>query len=288
MKVKNSILIDIDDVHPETSSMGTDCSGDMDQGVFKYLNKLVDEFPEIKITLFVVPDWLYKPQLLPFKVLPIYLKKWNHEFQIDKHKEWCNWLREKVKSGKFEVGVHGLHHFQGKRPFSAEFQNLSYGECEKRISQAEKLLEKCDIPFVKAFRPPGWIGSKFLMSVLQKRKYLVTGSVGTQDEISDDSTTSGPGLKTNLLYLEKLNGIYNVPVNCDIKKSNFERIEQIIRLNGLVVLHGHIENDYHGEKIYNGVDKESYDNLKNILKLIFDKIPDVNFPGFSGIYNSLL
>ena len=141
------IAFAIDDVHPESSQQGADCSGDMEDGVFRYLLDLVREFPDFKITLFVTPNWIYKPQPKISKALSKFFKmnppvnKWpDNTFKLTKFPHWCDWIRKLVKTKNFEVAIHGLYHFQPKYPYSAEFQNLDYEECMNRIADAEEIL----------------------------------------------------------------------------------------------------------------------------------------------------
>ena len=60
-KYTKYLNINIDDVHPESGNYLADCGGDMEKGVFKYILKLIEEFPRIKVTLFVTPNWIDKP-----------------------------------------------------------------------------------------------------------------------------------------------------------------------------------------------------------------------------------
>lgn len=280
---KAAVMIDIDDVHPENSKNGYDSSGDMDNGVFNYLNRLVKEF-SIKITLFVTPNWNYKP----FKYFLYFARTWNDRFRIDEHPEWCNWLREKIKTGNFDVGIHGYSHYQLMYPFQCEFKNLDKEKSFERLRKSEELFEKSKIPFVKIFRPPGWFISNEALDTLSAQKYILAASADAITPPSPVSICRITGLRGSLIYPHFINNVINITANCDIKRTRLERIERIIKYNGLVVLHGHIEEEYRGIKNRNGVDEKSYDNLRKIFGFLKNRYGrKITYLGARDLYNLL-
>ena len=107
--------LSIDDVHPETSKYLGDCGGDKENGKLGYVVDLLGNYPNLKVTLFVTPNWIDRPNVAGFKRLVKKCLKlsirntWSGSpFRLDKHVEWCNWLNEYVDRGVFEVGVHGF------------------------------------------------------------------------------------------------------------------------------------------------------------------------------------
>ena len=259
--MRKYININFDDVHPETSKHIADCGGDMEKGVFKYILKLIEDFPKVRITLFVTPNWIDKPNnALPIKLLKRalgmrYTNRWNDEpFRLDKHKEWCAWLNEFVRRGNIEVAVHGLHHHRDSDPHSAEFLDLPFEECKSRLLQAESIFEISGLRYVKGFRPPGWGISEGLFKALRELGYIFV----SLDE---------KACKLNLPRYEisEFKGLVNIPQNWDIKRGSVEEAFKILEKGNILSIKGHIQDKYGGDKLYNGLTEESYENIRNLL-----------------------
>ena len=284
------IAFGIDDIHPESEADGCDCSGNMENGVFRYILRLVDEFPELKITLFITPNWIYKPQPKVSKALSKFFKinaptmKWEDDkFKLNRYNDWCNWLRNLVKTGNFEVAVHGLHHFQPQYPYSAEFKNLDYENSINRIAMAEEILYRARIPFVKVFRPPGWGMSDGLLQALKEERYVLAASSGTQVDLNKETVCNSGISGVSLLKPEKYNDLMNIPANLDISHGEKDRAAKLIKLDGHVILHGHIAYVYHGEANPNGIDEHSYLNIREIIKFVKQNYPQTSFVKFSEL-----
>ncbi len=271
--------LNIDDIHPEGSREYGDCGGDMDEGVFRYLNLLVDEFPKLKITLFTTPDWRYKSS--PGKIRRRFdflfgsgVKLWEEErFLLTNYPEWCKWLRAKTRSGNFEVGVHGLYHYQKDYPYSAEFANLSFDECVSRIKRAEGIFREAGIPFVKVFRAPGWGMNEELFKALSKLGYAVAGSADHITPISKNAVCNETGIRTSIIRPQKIAeyGITNIPQNWDPTRNSFERLEELRGIGALISAKVHICEWYGKERISNGLNKTVYENLSKSLRMAYDK-----------------
>lgn len=271
--MKACFNLNIDDVHPGGSKDYGDCGGDMDEGVFRYLNLLVDEFPELKITLFTTPDWGYKQS--PGRIrrrfdflLGSRVKVWEKEkFLLTNHPEWCKWLRGKVKTRNFEVAVHGLYHYQTKYPYGAEFTNLNYEECVKRIERAEEIFKQAKIPFVKIFRPPGWGMNENLLEALSELEYAIAGSADHKTKITENAVSSETGLRASIIHPQKVKGckLVNIPQNWDPTRNDFERAKKIIQLDGLVSAKVHVCRNYGKEIVHNGLNEKVYEKLKGLL-----------------------
>jgi len=255
--------LNFDDVHPETSNDIADCGGDMEKGVFKYILSLLDEFPKLKITLFVVPNWIDKPND-PFlfkhikKLLGLrYTNQWYGEpFRLDKHEDWCEWLNSFVEKGKIEICVHGLYHHRDSDPHSAEFKDLSYEECKRRILLAEKIFKNAGLKYSKIFRPPGWGISEGLFKALKDLKY----------SISLDPIACGISINKLPRYSVSIyKNLINIPQNWDIKKGKIEEAIKILEKYKFLSAKGHIQDRYGRDVVGNGLTKESYKNIRNLL-----------------------
>jgi len=256
--------INLDDVHPESRSYIADCGGDLEKGVFKYIIKLIDEFPKLKITLFVTPNWIDKPNdPLPVKFIKKifglkYTNEWKDEpFRLDKHVEWCEWLNEFVKKGNIEVAIHGLYHHRDSDPHSAEFMSLPYIESKRRLILAEKIFENCGLKYVKGFRPPGWGISDGLFRALKELNYLYISLDPIACRISESVLP-----RHRISIYRKL---INIPQNWDIMHGSIDEAINILMKYRFLSAKGHIQNRYGPDFLGNGLTEESYENIRNLL-----------------------
>ncbi len=255
--------LSFDDVHPESSKKGTDCGGDKERGIFKYFVKLWEEYPEVKVTLFVTPNWIDRRND-PFPLNKLkevfglnYTDSWKEEpFKLTKHMEWCKWLDS---FENFEVAIHGLtHHNSNVRYHSQEFHNLGYDECKKRLVEAERILKESGLKYVRGFRPPGWGVSKGLFSALKDMKYEFVSLVPEACNVGNLSRYK----------VEKYRGLLNVPQNWDIACDSVEKGVEIAKKYGLLMAKGHISDYYDGERIGNGLNKERFEKIRKVLQKI--------------------
>ena len=282
--MESHLNINLDDVHPESGKHIADCGGDMEKGVFKYIVQLIDEFPKLKFTLFVTPNWIYKPgTAIPIRLLKRFVGLQNHNtwigepFRLDKHKEWCVWLNNLVKKGNIEIAVHGLYHHNTRFPYSAEFRDLPYEECKKRLILAEKIFEEAELIYTKGFRPPGWGLSEGLFEALKELGY----SYISLDPIACGISTEELPRHSVSIY----KGLINVPQNWDVKRGRITEAIGIIKKYGLLSAKGHIQDRYGRDNIGNGLTEESYENIRNLLLEIEKEGIRVKFATLEEIAN---
>ncbi|MBI4361711.1 MAG: DUF2334 domain-containing protein, partial [Euryarchaeota archaeon] len=167
MKIMAALFnLNIDDVHPEGSTGAGDCGGDMEEGVFRHLGTLWKRFPQVKVTLFVTPNWQNRRQPLPLRALRLNPRVWRGEpYRLDKHPRWCQWLRGLPNT---EIALHGLTHHAPRGHHAQEFQKLSQAEAHQRLHRADEIHQAAGLPHSRGFRPPGWGWNPDLPPVLQK------------------------------------------------------------------------------------------------------------------------
>jgi peptidoglycan/xylan/chitin deacetylase (PgdA/CDA1 family) len=253
--------LNLDDFHPQLSP---DFGGDPERGTFKLLMSLLEEFPNLKITLFTVPNWIDRPRictriwyLFKYKLGLRVIKPYENEpFRIDKHPKWCNIVRSLVKEGRFEIAVHGYNHCN---PYlythGQEFIGLSEREVHERILRAEELFHRCEIPFVKGFRPPGWGLSAELIRVLQKLNYKFIAPFPSHLRIS----------KIGLLE-----GMLVPPSNYSISENPTIAL-WLAEEYGVVFAKGHMVYKYGREIIENGLMDKNIENLRLVLNMLNER-----------------
>lgn len=257
--------LNLDDIHPESSADGTDCGGDRDRGVFGLLREMWRQFPNVKVTLFVTPDWIDRRQPLWSRALRRNSRTWSPgTFRLDRHKEWCGWLASLPNT---EVAVHGLHHFAPRGFHSQEFAMLGRAESLRRIRAADGIFREAGLPRSRGFRPPGWGISAGMFEALRDAGFEYAAASG------DFSAPVGPEPRGHeagvqglpLLGPGEYQGLVNMPQNWDIAHSPVERGVEIAKAGGLVSAKGHIASHYDGEAISNGLTPATLRRLLDLL-----------------------
>lgn len=92
--------------------------------------RLVEVFPQIKVSLFTVPMLRQSPL-------------WDD-------RQWCDRVRALCERGNLEIARHGLYHTQ------EEYRHCDYDYAIKSLLIGDRILDESGIPYVKVFRGPHW------------------------------------------------------------------------------------------------------------------------------------
>ena len=139
-----NVNVSVDDVSPHTLSSTK---------VLERCYELIDEFEDIKFTLFVpVSYWRTIP---PDKDRPD--TRTESPLQINLHPEFCEDLRA-LPEKNFEIAYHGYFHGIPGESNNDEFKNMSYSEAIQRFKLIFETVEKAGLKdkFKPIFRPPAW------------------------------------------------------------------------------------------------------------------------------------
>ncbi len=288
---EGALMIGIDDVHPESSNEGHDCSGDIEGGVLELIEDFLKKYRKIPVTLYVTPDWMYKPILAPVwtgrfrsfltrivthQINPasytfkIFKNKWpKGQFRIDKdeYKLWrCN-LRRIIDRYRVETGIHGLTHLGNTPPFHKEFQNLNYVQSLSRLRLAKQVFAKA-LPFDGGFAPPSYGINEEVVAALNEENFsYLIANANRHVEISEKATIDCrvfdiPAYYPTLISKE----LVNLPRNWNLGRSTIERALKIFCIRGLVGVSGHICQCYHGDwRLDDGITPV---NLSRLGKLV--------------------
>lgn len=259
---KKDIIVNLnfDDFHPQNSYFGD--FGGLEGENLKKITQLLDEFTDLKITMFTVPNWIdvpytkhrywYKIREL-LRIFPVVSPNIESPYLLRKNKNWCQKVRDLVRNDKLEIAVHGFFHHNPYRSIHGqEFFNLNYEETKQRILLAEAEFNYNSIPFVKAFRPPGWGTNIYLPRVLKDLNY-------------DMYATNSSGSKT--CDFEYKDFLLSLPQNWSIKEDPQEAL-RLAEKYGRVFMKGHIAFKYGLETIENGINEIHWNNLRNALHLL--------------------
>ena len=285
---ERAIVFGIDDVHPESRDHGADCGGSLQDGIINSLVRLSRSYPFFKLTLFITPQWIWKPihyrgvnyflrkMGTKKRLLSRLLPKWREdEFKIDESKfvDWNKYMRRIVQSGNFKLGVHGLNHFPLR-----EFEGLNLQECHDRIQKALDLFKNSGIPASKVFAPPGWYVTNELLYSLSHLDFVGIGGSWRNHEapINRNTMSEGVGISDVPLFFPKTlnNQVVNVPRNWCPTMNTLEYAEEILQMGGLLGIHAHINAHYHGIVNETGLNQTSLANLLRLLDLIENRYLD--------------
>tara|TARA_Y100000591_G_C21838003_1_gene703813 strand:- start:1234 stop:1953 length:720 start_codon:yes stop_codon:yes gene_type:complete len=135
----NLINISVDDVSPHPMSSIS---------VLNNFKNIIEEFPDVKITLFVPTAYWRTTRANVATRIPL---------EINKFPEFCSALKS-LNPQNFEICYHGhFHGIPGKND-NDEMRNLSYSEMKSLIDTMRKTVEDAGLSnvFKDVIRPPAW------------------------------------------------------------------------------------------------------------------------------------
>lgn len=302
---KAALAIGIDDVHPESSKEnGLDFGGDLEQGNLGLLTKLLEEFPRLAITLFITPNWRLKTtggdtflrlfqkasskigeRKLATQIIHAVKSHPDGKYRLDKSqfREWCHYITKKAEENKFLIGLHGFNHLNPWLNYASEFEGLTYEECLSKIKEARNIFRKARMPLPRGFAPPGWKVTGSLINVLIEEGFTyIAGAKDHLSPVKPHMYCNEAGMCVPLFYPETLfGGLVSIPRNWDIKWSSIERAENIIKINGIMGIHGHVAKT---PGISNEISRTTIKNLRELLMHLEKKHPnDIWFTNFADL-----
>ena len=156
-----AVVFTIDDVHPAKSTDICEAGGDLDKGALRHVAWLLEKHPELKVTLFAVPDWR---QISPFPTrrllakvpilsehLPLAPMLPKGTMRLDRHPEFVRYVKSLPRT---DLAPHGLHHVS--RRIGPEFQRLSSEECRRILLEVIAIFESAGLGRPAGFLPPFW------------------------------------------------------------------------------------------------------------------------------------
>jgi hypothetical protein len=144
-QVKGIINISVDDISPHPQSS---------HRCLQWCHKLVDMYPDIKISLFVPTAY--------WRTIPI--KDWDtstpQPLSLIDSPELCDVLR-RLNPKNFEVCYHGMYHGIPGESNNYEFKNLTVEETKIRLDDMMRPVKQVGLQdvFKKILRPPSWFMS---------------------------------------------------------------------------------------------------------------------------------
>ncbi|MBS7332307.1 MAG: DUF2334 domain-containing protein [Weeksellaceae bacterium] len=273
---KAAICFTIDDLHPAQKIIhGYDAGGDLDTGVFRYLNWLFDRHPQLKVTFFTTADWREKSPIPTRKLLSkipwlrdqFYLASIQKKgtFRLDKFPEFVKFYNQHPN---IEIGLHGLHHIHKGLNIPVEFQDESVVKIDLILKEMISIFENSNLKYVKGFTPPAWNASDNLQNALINNGIEFLASArDLNTPISIDAKNSMSGLRNvSIVYPEWIqnNKLLHFPTNFQVT-SKYERAKEIVEIGGLLSIKGHIIEELHGFKTIDAINKSYMEKLDKVF-----------------------
>lgn len=270
-----AICFTIDDVHPGTSNDAYEAGGDLDRGALGHVAWLLDRHPQLRVTLFVTPDWreispvptrrvlrripFLRDRLMLAPTLP------KGTMRLDRHPGFAHYLNELPRT---EIAVHGLEHIHRGERLTVEFQDETEDECLDLLERALAIFRSAGIPISMGMTPPGWNAPSTLLAAMARLKFAYVASArDVHSPVAPRATAQMSGIRgVSLIYPELLldGSLVHLATNFQAT-SEVDRARQIIELGGVVAIKGHIVKRGLGHIALDGIDQL----YRNYLDLLF-------------------
>ena len=271
-----AVCLSIDDIHPGRSGDHYEAGGDLGAGVLGRIERLLDRHPQLRVTLFVTPDWREhspvptRPRLarvpLARDVLHLTPPLAPGTMRLDRHPAFVEYLR---RHPRCEVAVHGLHHLARGRHPPHEFAHMAEPRARRRLRRARAIFAACGVEAQPGFCPPGWELPPALARALADEGFAwVSAARDIRTPVAPDARTamSGPhGLA--LLGPQLIAGgrLVHLPVNFQAT-SDDTRADAILACGGLLSIKAHAVKHACGQIALDGLDDAYVERLDELLR----------------------
>jgi hypothetical protein len=272
-----AVIFHIDDIHPGTSQDPYEAGGDLEAGALRHVLWLLDRHSQLRVTLFVTPDWREISPVptrrtlsrVPWFNRHMYLAPIRRRgtMRLDRHPRFVNFLRSMPRT---DVALHGLHHVHRGLRIPWEFQGQTAAECRRMIREAVSIFNAAGLPVARGMAPPGFsTPARLLEAMAEENLEFVASARDIRTEPERGAVASDSGLRGIPLFepvmLER--GLVHVPTNFQAT-STAGRAHDILALGGLLSIKAHIIKDGMGHIALDGLD-ESY---RGKLSALFSEI----------------
>ncbi len=200
---RGAVCFSIDDVHPAGSADAFDAGGDLGHGVLGRVERLLERHRQLRITLFVTPDWrrtalvrtrrrLTRVPLLRERIHWAPLAP-RGRFRVDRFPDFVAYLNGLPRT---DCAVHGLHHAHPGPRLAMEFQQQSRRKCRALVREARRIFVAAGLHHVPGFAAPAWNTPPALCAALAEENYRFVASARDLDTpVSAAARTAGNGLR---------------------------------------------------------------------------------------------
>ena len=262
---KGAVVLSIDDVHPATSRDAYEAGGDLSGGALRFVERLIEQHPELRPTLFVTPDWRPRGLVprsgllgrIPFVRRHVYwtTRHARGAMRVDRHPGFVRYLNELPG---VEIAMHGLHHLHRGPDFAVEFQRQSARSCAAMIDRGLAIFDRAGLRHAHGFQPPAWNLPPGLAEALAGSSLrFVSSARDLCTEIAPEALTAMSGLKgVSLIFPQWLSKRRLLHFTSNFQAtSEVQRAVDIVEAGGLVAIKAHVFKHGGGHTMLDGLDE---------------------------------
>jgi len=276
---KAAVCFSIDDVHPAGSADAFDAGGDLGRGALGRVERLLERHPQLRLTLFVTPDWrrmdlvrtrrwLTRVPLLRERIHWAPLAS-RGRFRIDRFPDFVTYLNALPRT---DCAVHGLHHAHPGPRLAMEFQEQSRSKCRALVQEARRIFVSAGLRHVPGFAAPAWNAPPALCAALSDADFRFVASARDLDTpVSEAARTAGSGLRGASLIQPTWVACVSTHERADAKAtvrrlvhfatnfqatSTIERARAIVEAGGLLFIKAHVFKTGGGITMRDGLDDD--------------------------------
>ena len=279
------VCISIDDVHPGRSTDAFEAGGDLGAGALGHVEWLLERHPQLRVTLFVTPDWRetagrptrrllagipwVRDRAFLAPVLP------SGSMRLDRHPAFVTYLRSLPG---VEVALHGYQHVHKGRSIPVEFQEQSEQQCVAMLQAGCEVFSAAGLPVPSGIAPPGWNAPAALIAAAGRVGLTYIASArDVVTPVSPGAVTAMSGIcGVPLLQPAPLGGagVIHIPTNFQAT-SPPERAYQILDAGGLLAIKAHIIKHSQGHISLDGMDHAYRHYLDMLFRDIENRYGDL-------------
>jgi predicted deacetylase len=240
------------------------------------VERLLERHPQLRITMFVTPDWRRIELVRTRKWLtrvPL-LREHVHwaplaprgRFRVDRFPDFVAYLNALPRT---DCAIHGLHHAHPGPRLAMEFQGQSRSRCRTLVQKARRIFVAAGLRHVPGFAPPAWNTPPALCAALTDEDFRFVASARDLDTpVSAGARTAGHGLRGASLIQPTWVACAGAPQPAAAARrlvhfatnfqatSTLERARAIIEAGGLLFIKAHVFKSGGGITMLDGLDDD--------------------------------
>lgn len=248
-----------------------DYGGDPRAGAGKSFLDLMRQLPQVKTTLFMIPDPLFiKDNHYNHAVHP----QGKYSCANPRYEAWVQWITSSQFTRRHEIAQHGYHHLQtdvrGVLPY-CEFEFKDEPSALAAITGGNNLMRQIGIE-AAGFKPPTWsVGHNADFGLVKALKRIPFQYVCLSSPVS--------GLNWDIkrvsnIYPTYYQGLLNIPQNINLNwpMEKIQRVvDGIVSRNGVITLQAHFntQDDWMSDGLGEGNNKK----IAQIVRYLETKYP---------------
>lgn len=232
--------VNFDDLCPQYGGkLGLDFGGNVGKGLSVEIRRLLEDYPHIAVTFFVVPNsMIYRNFLSSF-----WRCRDKYDISSPSHAIWLEYYKSMAKTYNIEYAMHGCYHRQSENLFFSRHTEFAFkrrNETLQTIIEGKKIFKKAGLEAF-GFRQPGWdINSDMsLCDVLKEANFeYIAGS-------SFNAGLNAVRERVSNYCPTLVNGLVNFPQNVLLDwciEKIYNQIDKIVGMEGMISIKGHFVN----------------------------------------------